>query len=571
MLKLFLAMLMTVNLFGETIPEVEIPAITVLASSDEEASILVYQETTPGMRQPVVKGLMGDKINITIDNIKFSNSLFRSGPNQYYSWIPDDFILESVINETLLNSSLGGTVDVVLGVKESSVGVEVSSNTFKFLSAYKDDNISVAFVRSDNQNVVTPHDGEVQNSSWNQTGVYLEKLSDSGKTNFMYSESTDVDRTDKFEQDQYYVYDLQRYIRLSHVEQVGDYTISPTWQRFQERIDRDSESKNIKSTLDIFGLSIDRRWNNLFSHTDTLRVGVSDNYENIDYDRGTTSTHYYYNTLSAWASYQDFITDSLDYTLSYNFSYLNTSGGDIDRTMSGNSFGIISNYYMDNDAILWLALNSNVKFPTITNLAEARSDSVTEIANPNLDSEKAITLTLGFDYEHFNISIFHKELYDMIIREQTDILDEYDNYKWKYQNTDRGRIDGINLSYDKTFDDIRFQVKLEYLYGKTDYDYISKLQPFTSWTRIDWLNFYTEFLYAPDVPESKMALKDQTDYRIQGHNYGYNILNAGYLFVVDKHNIEFKLDNIFDSRGRVYGSSVDFNERRLRVEYLYKF
>jgi len=555
--------------------EIIIPEISVETDIQEDQPLIVMQETTPGMKQPVINGLMGDKILITLDNNKFSNSLFRSGPNQYYSWVPDQFVLSNRINETLLNSSLGGTINRTLGIDTSGMDLEISANTFTCTMKYKDKSIQAGVTVIENGNVVTPNDGEIKHSAYNQKALFFGFNDKHSTTKFMLTQSNDIDRTDKFEKGEYYVYELQRYSMLSYEYKVPDTNIiiMPSWQQFREQIDRNSPlQKNVNSTNNIFGLNISATSTGLLRETDSLKYGLTDHYENIFYAKGLIKNNYYYNTFALWASYTDMINEKWDYGITYNFSALKTSGGSIDRSMTGNAFGANINYYINDRFYAYGTINSNFKFPTITNLAEARSDSVEEIANPNLDSEKALTTRVGFYYEGLDISLFHKKLYDMIIRVETNIPDGQGGYKWKYENTDNGYIKGISVAYKMIFGEnweVRFDA--EFLSGKTDYDYISKLQPFVSSSYVRYRDIWAEFLYAPAVNEDKMALKDKTDIRIKDHNYGYRILNAGYTYTNKNHTFSFYLDNVFNSKGRVYGSSVDFNERRVRIKYTYNF
>jgi len=568
MKKIIIASLASSLLFGTNLEEIVIPEITVDAEYVEE-NPLVMQETSPGMKQPIINGLMGDKILITLDRNKFSNALFRSGPNQYYSWVPDAFVKANTTNETLLNSSLGGTVNRELGIVETGISIDASSNTFTGVATYKDKTLEAGIVYTDNGNVVDTK-GEVPHSSYNQKGLYLSKDSSLGITKFMFTQNDDIDRTDKFQKGQYYVWELQRYIMLSHEYHIEgtNIVIQPSWQRFQENITKSEDgSSYVDSTDDIFGLNISDKRSGVFTESDTLKYGLTNHYEDIDYDKSGTVDDYYYNTMSLWTSYHNNVFDKWDYTLTYNFGWMKTEGSGIDRSMTGNAFGLNTNYLIDDYTFAFASVNTNFKFPTIVNLAEARDDSVTEIANPNLDSEKSITYKIGLNYKDIELSVFYKDLTDMIIRVQTNIPDGNGDYKWRYENTDSGYIKGITLAYEHTFEDIYFQTRIEYLDGKTDYDYISKLQPLVTRTKVEYNGAFAEFLYAPSVDEDKMALKDQTDIRIKDHNYGYRILNLGYTYNTQYGAFSLYLDNAFNDEGRVYGSSVDFNERRVRVGY----
>jgi len=560
-------------LWAEEIPVIEIPPIDVQAEYIEEEP-LVMQATSPGMEQPVINGLMGDKILITIDNNKFSNALFRSGPNQYYSWIPNDFVRSNTVNETLLNSSLGGTINRELGLDETGINIKTSSNTFTGLIKYKDDSFEAGIIYTDDANVEDTK-GEIQHSSYNQKGLIISKKSSLGETKFLFTQSNDIDRTDKFQKGKYYVWDLQQYIMLSHEYRITDtdILIQPTWQRFKEDITKKEDgSKYVKSTNDIFGLNISDKRSNIFVEDDVFKYGIIEHYEDIKYDNSGALDTYYYNTMSLWTSYHQNINQKWDYTLTYNFGWMKTQGSKIDRSMTGNAFGISTNYLIDDSNFVFASVNSNFKFPTIVNLAEARDDSVEEIANPNLLSEKALTYRVGVSYNNIELSVFYKQLTDMIIREQTSIpTDDGTNFKWKYQNTDSGVIKGITFAYSKTYKEIDFKIRAEYLDGKTDYDYISKLQPFVTSTSIHYKGAFIDFLYAPAVDDDKMALKDKKDIRIQDHNYGYRILNLGYSYPSEYGVFSIYLDNALNDEGRVYGSSVDFNKRRVRVGYSYSY
>jgi outer membrane receptor for ferric coprogen and ferric-rhodotorulic acid len=189
-------------------------------------------------------------------------------------------------------------------------------------------------------------------------------------------------------------------------------------------------------------------------------------------------------------------------------------------------------------------------------------------------------LTIGQYYNGLKVSVFYKKFYDMIIRTQTNISDGNGGYKWQYNNTNEGYMKGINVEYDRKYNNgFGIYAFAELLDGKNDYDYWSKMTPFHSKVKMSqdinvWGNdkVLGEWLYAPKVPDSEMALKDQTDIRIQDHNYGYNIINLGYESKIDSHNkIKLMVNNVFDRTGRVYGSAVDFEERTLNINYTYFF
>lgn len=65
------------------------------------------QETAPGLKSPYVGIFTGNQVDQVINGIRFNNSLFRSGPNQYYSWIPDSFVNGITVSD---GGNVGGTI-----------------------------------------------------------------------------------------------------------------------------------------------------------------------------------------------------------------------------------------------------------------------------------------------------------------------------------------------------------------------------------------------------------------------------------------------------------------------------
>jgi len=548
---------------------------------DEVEYTVQIQETVPGFKQPIINGLQGDKVLLTVDGIRFTNSLFRDGPNQYYSYIPDEFVIGATLNSDLsaiTSNSLGGSVDRTLGIDSTKVGAAYQSNNAggKGLATYNDKEWSIGAVYKDYGNVRDTN-GEVPYSSYNQKGFYAEhKNNEYGTTKILFSRSDDIDRTDKMQQDSYYVYDLQQYILVKHSVKVTDWLeVTPSFQQFREKIDRHSPtSKDIDSTDNIYGLNVSGYYEPKWTEG-WFTYGLVENYEDIDYTKGTTDNTYGYNTASLWAKYYDSIGD-LDWDIDYKYSRMDVSG-DLTKNLDNHSAGINGKYNLAKENYIFASTNLNYKFPTLDNLATAVDGSSTNEPNPDLKQERAITYEVGYFYKGLKLSAFYKDLKDMIIKVDTGRVDTNGDTIYQYQNADNGRIKGIHAEYSRKFkegilDGYWTYLYAEYLDGKTDYDYISKLTPFHSVAKVGYKPVYVEWLYAPKVPDDEMAEKDQTDYRIADHNYGYNIVNLGYKKVLKKHHqVEAKLLNIFDNRGRVYGSSVDFGERGIYLEYAYIF
>lgn len=553
---------------------------------------VVLQETVPGFKQPIIQGLMGDQVFLTIDGVPFTNSLFRSGPNQYYSWIPDEFVNKATLNDPLASISgnaLGGSLDRVLGISGEitgkqpyissfATGFNTGNNGIDTNVVYKDRDYQIGMIFKEYDNVNTPS-GEVENSAYNQKGILFKHNSDLyGDTSFMFTRSDDIDRTDKFEKGSYYVYDLQQYLHLNHKYIVPNtnVAITPSFQQFKESIDKNDINKNSESLNNVFGIQAIG-----FEEVSKgfIEYGLTASLERIESTTGLNTNDYNYDTYGIYAAYNDSI-DRFDYKIKSKYSLADISGSGLDRTIDNFSYGIDTRYNHGLDHSSFFMADLSYKFPTITNLAEAKDDSVTEIANPDLEQEKAYTITLGHEYNGWKGSVFYKKLYDMIIREQTTIPDGLGDFKWQYQNANEGHLQGINLSYSQKYvSGLGVYFFAEYLEGENDYDYFSKLTPFhTSIKLTQDLSYFGkdllwgEFKYAPKVDEDLISLKDNTDIRIDGHNYGYKILNLGYKTKVGRHNeFELSLNNVFNNTGRVFGSSVDFAERNIAFKYKYNF
>ncbi|MBI4715793.1 MAG: TonB-dependent receptor [Nitrospirae bacterium] len=95
---------------------------TVPESLQEEAGILV-QETAYGHGSPFIRGLTGKHTLILVDGVRFNNSIFRFGPNQYLNNIDPGVIdrIEVVRGPASVlygSDALGGVIHVITGKRE---------------------------------------------------------------------------------------------------------------------------------------------------------------------------------------------------------------------------------------------------------------------------------------------------------------------------------------------------------------------------------------------------------------------------------------------------------------------
>jgi len=514
------------------------------------------QATTPGFKQPIVKGLQGDKILLKLDGIDFTNSLFRSGPNQYYSFIPDEFVTAISIDDVLDNNSLGGTVNRQLGINESKFSIDwdtVNSEQF-------DGNRSLVYTNGDlSLGAVFNNIYSVDNnphSNYNQKAGYLEYKG----FKFIHSRSDDIDRTDKFENGQHYVYEEQYFTGAYKTFYLDNLDLNLSYNNFSELINK--KGKYVETDNDIFQANSIYYYNRL-----NLTLGSDHKLELIEYDNKGLTTDYEVFSNSFDVNYRNYWGD-FDYSAFalYDYTVISGSGyNNFDKHFDSFNMGARIEYKG-----IYASISEGFKYPTVPNLSEAISDSATEIPNQNLKQERSVKYVLGFNSEYINASIFSTHLDDLIVRVPSDVLDEFGEYKFKVDNADSGYIHGSNINLKYTRDDFAFDVFAEYLYGETNLDYISKLTPLKIDTRVEYKNFYATHRWG--MQAQKLPKKDTSDIRIQDHNDGYSQLDIGYVYSpYPNHKFNIELNNITNNKGRMLGSSVDYNDRNARLKYEFNY
>ena len=545
-----------IDVIGEANSDTTSTSINFLSQSEQKMNQLVIQESSPGVYNPIKEGLQGDKILLDVNGIRMTNALFRSGPNQYFSWIPRTFvseIQEDTLSRLMLNNSMGGEINQQLGIRESylSSSYNTNNNAFDLSAGYSGDKISIGMSWIDTDNIKDTK-GEVPYSNYNQKAFYANtKEIESNDISFLISQSNDIPRTDHYAKDDPYDYELQRYIFLSDSIDLSLHgNLKLSFQSFEEDINESSGQTTTINNIYSFIYS--------YALTQNLSISLSDYYEDIKYN----DSRFNYNTLSIQTAYEHSL-NNYNLLMAYTFSKADISG-DITNDFVNHS-GLLKLSY----ANFYASIVQGYRFPSIINLAKSIiTEKGIDIANENLKPESSTTFTLAYNSKQFFAKVYYRILDNLITRELlpglVDGLDAYETI-----NAKDGEMYGAIVGSNIDFNEIKTSLYLEYTYGKTYNDYISKITPFHATAMLEYKNFYTEYLHA--LKAKNMSEADNRDIRIVGHNNGYDIVNIGYRYIKNNHELKLRVNNIFNSKGRVYASSVDWKRRNLSLEYKYYF
>ena len=570
-MKLLLLGLLFVSASYVTAEELE--TITVIAPASTNYQVQQYdanefndsfrlQETSPGMLSPYLGAFTGNQVDQLVNGIRMSNSYFRSGPNQYFGWIPLAFTQNVSVSD---GGNIGGTIDRSIAVPESGVQLSYDSGTqgIETTISKRYENFGIA-VNEINRNNVQATTGEVPNSGYNQRAILGETFwNDNNQTNLFYSKSEDLRRTDKWNgglritgprQGSLYNYELQEYLSLTHNYVADRFDINFGAQSFKEHIL--DKTTRVEVEMTIFNLNAD------YMITDDLSIYTSNQFENIDFDViGLKESRDNYNTHKLGVRYQKNL-GLANIITSAGYKVVQVTGLE-DFTTPEYTVILSKNEY-------FVSYDHTTNAPSYTSVKQNKTTGRGKvIPNDSLALEYADTLRIGRQLRNFYFDVYYKKLEDAY--NQVTVSED------TYQIVNEGTVDayGASVAYARDFNNgVRLDSRLEFVKGTKDIvgtdqrEPTSKTAPFIAFIKLSKDGYYAEFRYQPK--DNDLAFKDLDDVRIFEHNKGYRIINLGYVGHLDKFEYELAVNNLLNDEGRIFGSSVDIPERSIfvRVKYI---
>lgn len=528
------------------------------------------QETAPGLKSPYIGAFTGNRVTQTVDGLKFNNALFRDGPNQYYSWIPDSFVKEISVSD---GGNVGGTINRNLGIAPTHIGASSNGNGI-LTASYKGEKFGFALSNIDLGDVRTAK-GRIPNSSYNQQSAMFEaNWHPTQKTTFLTSHSGDLNRTDKwnggtraigYQAPSIYTWDSQDYTLLKHQSQFGNLNLVGAYQKFEEKIT--DGTKKIHSNIDSYSINGEYFFENGFS------VYSTNNIEQIMYDNGVTvsSSNPVRVDNSTWGTYKQGVrwdgkAGPLDVFASVGYKQVRTNTVDFNNPEASLIIGK-NGYFASYDR----STNTPSYFSLSQSITSGRG---TGLSNPDLKEEYADTFRLGYKSNGVYFDVYQKNLSNAI---QSRTISTSPTYVYQQYNGGTTEVYGSTVGYqNKSIANTKWglDTRVEYTYGvsnpPTGGSYpTDKTSPFIGYAKVNYAGLWAE--YRMQTRQNRISPNDLNDVRVYGNNGGYSVANIGYTDRYGKVDYTVAVLNITNDSGRVYGSSVDVPARSVFASAKYNF
>lgn len=532
--------------------------------SEEFQNSFRIQETSPGMESPYLGPFTGNQVDQHINGVRFSNSYFRSGPNQYWGWIPSEFTDQVIVSD---GGNVGGSLNRIVGVPEDSIAVSyntaISATTATVSRRFE--NFSLSYNDVDTGNVDTA-DGKIPNSAYNRQAAIAEYVWDSNsQTMFIYSRSDDLRRTDKWNggvritgprDGQVYNYELQELAMLVHNYTSDKLSVDLSYQEFSEHVL--NKTKRIEVDLNISSVNVS------YDLNDYLTLYSSNQLEAVYYETvDVSSTSDDYNTYKFGVRSEKSFGD---YNVRLSAGYKTVTITDLSNFESPEYSLIVDN------GLYFISYDVTTNAPSYTSVKKDKTTGRgTVIPNNNLDQEYAETWRVGLQQGSLYFDVYFKHLQDAY--DQITIAED------TFQIVNGGWVKAYGATFGYQSNNflesgisINTRVELvkatKSISGTTDTEPTSKTAPMNAFLTLSKNDYFVEVSYQPK--DRDLAFKDKDDVRIFEHNDGLLEFNLGKKGMVTKDfQYTVMINNVFDNDGRVLGSSVDVPTRGIYLELKY--
>ena len=523
------------------------------------------QETSPGQLSPYIGPFTGNTVNQLVNGIRVSNAYFRSGPNQYFGWIPNQFVETVSVSD---GGNIGGTINRNLSVPDSHVGLLYNSAVLgqTVSASVKQNSFGVAILDTDFGDVRTAQ-SKVKNSSYNQRAALFETdLVFGGNTSLLYSRNDDIPRTDRWNGGTRitgtragtpFNYELQELLFLNHEQTVNDFDINIAYQDFAEHIRKsDTLTKMLQHSYTV---------NVNYNYSDSIRFYSLNTMETLEFqaNQSTAFSKDSYDTYSYGISFVEQFGD-VEYWVSLGYKIVDIT--DV-KSFETPEYSVL----LGRNGI-FASYDYTTRPPSYSDVLQDKATGRgTVIPNSNLNQETAGTLRLGYNKQGIYFDMYLKKVKDSFsqITVDTDV--------YQLVNAGNSNVIGTTVGYstDNLFGtDITLNTRLEYVWSEQENangvrEPMQKTPDFWTFARLEYRNWFTVLRYQPR--DRNQPFKDLDDVRIFAHNNGFKTVDIGYTGSFDSIEYSIRANNIFDDDGRVYGSSVDVPGRSIIISLNYVF
>ena len=490
----------------------------------------VAQKTAHGQGSPFLRGFTGFQNIFLVDGIRLNNSVFRSGPNQYWNTV-DPLSLQQL--EVIMGPSsvlygsdgIGGTVNAItknptleppqqavislmiqgadaanMNVQRAELQHAWTESTGVRLAANRKD---FGDIRSGDGRL--PNTGYAEanfemklihkfNNDWQMDLahflVHQQDVPRTHKTVFSVpfsgtSIGSELERNlDQRRELSYIKVQNKELDTLSHV----NVTLSYHQQdEFRNRIRTRNRSDQRGFSVNTLGLSFDSGFQNddfgLLFGADHYRDSV-DSFASNNTIQGPIADNANYTSLGLFSELSWSVNQQIIMILGTRYSHASASSdrvdvpnidgpSNLDRSWSDWVSNIKFNYLLNDTTSLYTSISEGFRAPNLSDLSRldsARSNEF-EVPSPNVDSESYISYELGYkkvdSTQTINLAAYYTDIDDQIILFPTGNITADGEVEMSKSNEGNGHVYGAELLYSYKFSNVLSgQVGMSYQYGK---------------------------------------------------------------------------------------------------------